>query len=139
MTPNNNSLSMVRTHHGPEQTKGELFVLDQNGQVLFRCFTLELPWKENQRQISCIPAGRYQVVPRHSPKYKNHLHILDVPNRTWILIHEANFVHQLMGCIAVGESRIDLNGNGLLDITRSVATKNKLLTYITGPTQIIIS
>lgn len=130
---------MVRTHKEMEQTKGELFVLDEFANVLFRCFTLELPWKDNQRKISCIPAGRYKVVPRFSQRFNNHLHILDVPERTFILIHEANFVHQLEGCIAVGASRIDLNGDGKLDITQSVITKNKILEFITGPTEIIIS
>jgi len=139
MKTNKNSLSMVRTHKEMEQTKGELFVLDEFANVLFRCFTLELPWKDNQRKISCIPAGRYKVVRRFSQRFNNHLHILDVPERTFILIHEANFVHQLEGCIAVGASRIDLNGDGKLDITQSVITKNKILEFITGPTEIIIS
>jgi hypothetical protein len=139
METNKNSLSMVRTHKEMEQTKGELFVLDEFANVLFRCFTLELPWKDNQRKISCIPAGIYKVVRRFSQRFNNHLHILDVPERTFILIHEANFVHQLEGCIAVGASRIDLNGDGKLDITQSVITKNKILEFITGPTEIIIS
>jgi hypothetical protein len=108
------------------------------GQILFRCVTVELPWKDNQVRISCIPAGTYKVVPRRSPKYGEHLHILDVPGRSLILIHQANYVHQLLGCIAVGQSRADLNGDGLQDITASVATKNKLLTYITGATSITI-
>jgi hypothetical protein len=134
-----NSLSMVRTHHSNEQTKGELFVLDENGQVLFQCYTLELPWNDNKVRESCIPVGRYKIVPRFSQKYKHHLHILDVPDRSFILIHEANYVRQLLGCIAVGKNRIDLDGDGLLDVTSSVATKNKILEFITGPSEIIIS
>lgn len=134
-----NTLSLIRTHSLPQQTKGELFVLDENAQVLFQCFTLELPWKENQQNISCIPAGRYPIVPRWSAKYKDHLHILDVPNREWILIHEANYVHELRGCIAVGRERIDMNGDGLKDVKHSIATKRKLLKFITAPSQIIIS
>lgn len=133
-----NTLSLVRTHSLPEQTKGELFVLDENAQVLFQCYTLELPWRENQQDISCIPKGRYSVVPRWSQKYKDHLHILDVPGREWILIHEANFVSQLRGCIAVGRGRMDINGDGLKDITSSVATKLALLKFITEPSLIII-
>ncbi|MFN3802862.1 DUF5675 family protein [Belliella pelovolcani] len=134
-----NSLSMVRTHHQEKQTKGELFVLDENGQVLFSCFTLELPWKDNEFQVSCIPPGRYKVVPRYSKKYKHHLHILDVPDRSLILIHEANYVRQLLGCIAVGKARIDIDGDGLIDVTSSVLTKNKILEFIDGPSEIIIS
>jgi hypothetical protein len=139
MNPSKNTLSLVRTNFGTQQTEGELFVLDENAQVLFQCFTLELPWLNNLPQKSCIPAGRYKIVPRFSAKYKNHLHILDVPNRSWILIHEANYVHQLLGCIAVGKARRHLNGDGLRDITDSIITKQRILEYITGPTQIIIS
>jgi hypothetical protein len=133
-----NTLSLVRTHMLPEQTKGELFVLDENAQVIFQCYTLELPWKDNQQNISCIPPGRYAITPRWSKKYKDHIHILDVPGREWILIHEANFVSQLRGCIAVGRARIDINGDGLKDVTSSIATKMQLVKLITGPSQIII-
>jgi hypothetical protein len=133
-----NSLSLVRDIPGERQTKGQLFVLDHTGEVLFQCFSLELPWKDNERNISCIPDGRYPIVPRFSERFKNHLHILNVPSRDLILIHEANFVHQLRGCIAVGDTRLDMNGDGLKDLTNSVRTKNRLLEFITGPTEIII-
>lgn len=132
------SILIKRTHNLPTQTKGELFVLDVDNNIAFQCFTLELPWKENKRRVSCIPKGTYQIVPRFSQKYKNHLHILDVPGRDWILIHEANFVRQLLGCIAVGERRIDIDGDGLVDVTSSVKTKNKILEYIKGPAKLII-
>jgi len=133
-----NTLSMVRTHQLVTQTKGELFVLDENAKILFQCFTLELPWKNNERRVSCIPVGEYDIVPRWSQKYTNHLHILDVPNRDFILIHESNFVRQLEGCIAVGRRRIDIDGDGLIDVTESVKTKLDLLKFVTGPTKIII-
>ncbi len=67
----------------------------------FVCFTIELPWKENQRSISCIPEGKYQLRARHSAKFNNHLQVLDVPNRAYILIHPANnAIKELRGCIA---------------------------------------
>jgi hypothetical protein len=34
----------------------------------FQCFTLELPWLENQRSISCVPKGKYKAFKRQSPK-----------------------------------------------------------------------
>ncbi len=131
-------LILRRTKYSPEQTEGHLFVHDLRGNPVFECFTLELPWKDNIPHVSCIPVGEYKVVPRTSPKYGDHLHILDVPGRSLILIHQANYVDQLLGCIAVGRSRADLNGDGLQDITASVATKNDLLRFITGPTTIKI-
>ena len=62
---------------------------------------IELPWRENKRNISCIPEGRYEVVPRFSPKFKNHLHVLGVYGRSLILIHPANdALRELEGCLA---------------------------------------
>jgi hypothetical protein len=121
------------------QTTGQLFVLDENAQVIFSCYTLELPWRDNQKSISCIPEGTYPIVPRRSNRFRDHLHVLDVPNRTYILIHEANFVNQLRGCIAVGKERRDLNGDGLRDVVSSNMTKKEITKLITSASQIIIS
>jgi len=65
------------------------------------CFSLELPWRDNQRNISSIPDGFYPIRFRQSAKYKKHLHIQDVENRKWTLIHPANDAKkELRGCIA---------------------------------------
>ncbi len=77
----------------------------------FSCFTLEPPWRDNQRGYSCIPQGTYHVRPRRSPRYKRHFHVLDVPGRSMILIHcgnlagdkERGFKTHSSGCILVGE------------------------------------
>ena len=67
----------------------------------FVCFTIELPWQENKKGISCIPEGSYELRARYSAKFKNHLEVVDVPNRSYILIHPANdAIKQLRGCIA---------------------------------------
>jgi hypothetical protein len=67
----------------------------------FVCFTIELPWKENQNNVSCIPEGKYELRSRTSTKFRNHLELLDVPNRSYILIHPANdAIKELRGCIA---------------------------------------
>ncbi|AWW32445.1 hypothetical protein DN752_21120 [Echinicola strongylocentroti] len=134
-----NSLVLIRTHFEEKQTLGQLFVLNDQADELFSCFTLELPWKDNEQFVSCIPAGRYKVVPRNSEKYGDHLHILGVPDRSLILIHEANFYFELLGCICIGRKQLDINGDSLKDVTSSVATKNKLLSFITQPTEISIS
>ena len=44
----------------------------------FVCFTLELPWKENKRNISCIPEGKYELKASYSNELQNHLEIMDV-------------------------------------------------------------
>ncbi len=67
----------------------------------FVCFTLELPWKENKKNISCIPEGKYQLKARFSPKLQNHLEVLDVFGRSRILIYPAqNAMEELRGGIA---------------------------------------
>lgn len=68
----------------------------------FLCKTVEKRWHNNQRQISCIPLGTYHCTKRFSAKYGHHWHLQDVPNRDLILIHIANWSHELLGCIGVG-------------------------------------
>lgn len=108
-----------------KQTEGVLTVYD-GGKKIFQCYTLELPYKGNQKRISCIPKETYNVEKRYSAKYKNHFHILDVPNRSYILIHQGNFNYHTLGCILVGRTMTDINGDGLRDVTASVLTMNKL-------------
>jgi len=80
------------------------------GEELLAC-TIELPWRQNARRISCIPEGVYAVRKRYSEKFKWHLVLLEVPGRSGILIHPANdAAKELQGCIApvtsvVGEGK----------------------------------
>lgn len=84
--------------------------------------TLELPWRENARAVSCIPTGRYECVWRHSPRFGDCYHVLDVPKRSDILIHAGNlagdvakgFKSDVQGCILVG------TGDGLIDGQRGI-------------------
>lgn len=108
------------------QTLGELRLYDREGKQIFYCKTLELSYKNNQRRISCIPKGNYQVLKRYSPKYGRHFHILNVRGRDWILIHQGNFHFQILGCVLVGRDHIDINGDGRKDVTFSKLTMQKL-------------
>ena len=61
---NNINLLLIRDTLNDVSTMGKLFL---NGEEF--CDTLELPWKQNQRSISCIPAGQYDArlrLPRES-------------------------------------------------------------------------
>jgi hypothetical protein len=88
-------LELNRTYF-PEGTNGILLL---DGVVL--CATIELPWKNNQSRISCIPEGKYQVIKRYSPHFRWHLQLRDVPGRQLILIHPGNdAITELKGCIA---------------------------------------
>ena len=66
------------------------------------CPTVELPWKNNERSVSCIPPNRYLVTPYTRQSGRNAFLVNDVPARTSILIHIANLAAELRGCIAPG-------------------------------------
>lgn len=88
-------LTLYRTYF-EGGTNGTLFCSGH-----FLCHTIELPWKDNKRNISSIPEGRYDVVPRYSTHFKHHLLIKDVSDRHLILFHPANdALNELEGCIA---------------------------------------
>lgn len=114
-------VTLQRTNFQTKQTLGFLSV---HGKEI--CKTLELPWKKNIRRISCIPAGSYSVTKRFSQKYQHHFHIVNVPNRDWILIHHGNFYFDILGCLLVGKSHTDINADGLLDVTASKKTMQLL-------------
>ena len=114
-------LFLTRTYF-PEGTNGKL---ECEGKLI--CYTIELPWKRNERGISCIPEGNYFIRKRYSAKYKWHLELVYVPNRTYILIHPANNAKkELRGCIAPVTK---LSGPGLGLMSRKAFTKLKDLVY----------
>jgi len=116
---------ITRFEFSETQTLGELIVYDNN-QPIFKCKTIELEVDKNAKRDDAIPYGTYEVVKRVSSKYGNHFHILNVPNRDYILIHNANYSRQLLGCIAVGQKHLDIDGDGLKDVTSSKLTLKRL-------------
>ena len=95
------NLLLIRDTFSKESTIGELFI---NGERI--CDTLENPWQDNQRNISCIPEGVYPVrlrLPRESGT-RDYIHLLvkDVKDRDYILIHIGNTAKDTSGCILVG-------------------------------------
>lgn len=64
--------------------------------------TLEDPWRDNERQISCIPQGRYKVRKHTSPKYGVCFEVDGVPERSHILIHAGNTSKDTQGCVLLG-------------------------------------
>ena len=118
--------TLHRETYTKKQTLGTL-TLTNGISTVFQGRTLELPWRDNQRNISCIPKGRYRVVPRTSQKFGRHYHITAVPGRSSILIHPGNFYFQIRGCVLVGDSYKDMNKDGLLDVVNSRETLDKLL------------
>jgi len=65
------------------------------------CHTIELPWNENKRNVSCIPEGTYEIETRYLKRFRNHLLVKSVRNRRVSLFHTANdALKELEGCIA---------------------------------------
>lgn len=84
------------------------------------CCTMELPWHDNEPQISCIPPGKYTCKRRPSPHFQcDVFEIRGVPGRSLILLHPANYIRELRGCVALGESFADLNADGVTDLASS--------------------
>ena len=98
------NLLLIRDTFTKKSTIGKLYI---NGEGF--CDTLENPYINNERNISCIPKGQYKVrlrLPRESAT-RDYLHLLvqDVPNRDWILFHIGNNPSHTKGCILVGNGR----------------------------------
>lgn len=88
---------LILRSYFPSGTCGLL--LDAKGHHI--CNTIELPWKENKKRVSCIPEGRYAVRLRYSQRFGRHLILQDVKDRDLILVHPANdAMRELRGCIA---------------------------------------
>ncbi|MGH1485480.1 MAG: DUF5675 family protein [Cellvibrionaceae bacterium] len=107
------TIQLVRIRHSDHGMEG---FLSCDGLLLH---TLELPWRGNQPNISCIPPPQeidkehYQVLPRRSPKFGDTYHVTGVNGRTHILIHTGNYAGDkskqlkthVQGCILVGRKR----------------------------------
>jgi len=72
---------------------------------------LEREWKDNQPNISCIPAGVYTCKRITSPTFGNTFEVMNVPRRSHILFHKGNLQEDSQGCILVGEQYGNLWGN----------------------------
>jgi len=76
-----------------------------------------------------------------SPSFQNNLwELKEVPDRSEVKIHAANYVTQLRGCIAPGLKAVDINGDGTLDIASSRVAFVRLMAAIgaTRKAEIII-
>lgn len=99
------TLILERFNYAPDGTFGRITL--PSGKQLFTC---EQPWNGNATGKSCIPEGIYSMAMRDSPvverssggKFTRGWEVLDVPGRTFIMFHPANWPHELKGCIAPG-------------------------------------
>jgi hypothetical protein len=94
-------IRLIRDDQDDVRTLGAMF--DGEDRI---CETLELPWRDNQRGISCIPEGTYHAVLEMSPKRRYKVYWLtDVPGRIAVQIHVGNTTEDIRGCILLGMER----------------------------------
>ncbi|EDM66157.1 hypothetical protein PE36_00130 [Moritella sp. PE36] len=89
-------------------TFGQLFV---NGRHF--AYSLELEWVNNAKNISCIPAGTYDLRWHSSPKFGMVLALYNLnlgvtlngnSQRTYVYFHAGNTTADTTGCILLGKS-----------------------------------
>lgn len=128
---------LTRYYQSSVQTRSRIRVVNEDRDEVFSCYGLELPWRDNDNRVSCIPTGEYQVRPRaasESGKYDyDHFLIKDVPGRSYILIHAGNIYKHTLGCVLVGREFEDINRDGHPDVIYSKATLSTLRNILTGP------
>ena len=94
---------MLMLYRLARSSRGTLGVLyGPQGKI---CNTLEPPWRDNKKNVSCIPVGVYNVSHLRSSasgKYRDVYHIISVENRSGILLHKGNVVTDTFGCILPG-------------------------------------
>jgi len=118
------------------------------------CYGVELPWNDNQPKASCIPPGEYLAELYDSPTHGRVYQLIDVPGRSNIQIHAANFGvmvdkdhdgdmegEELEGCLAPGNIisliRDKKDGNNMkIGVTASIATLERLMAALGGETRI---
>lgn len=110
---------ILKRNYFPDGTNGKL---ECEGKTI--CNTIELPWKNNERKVSCVPEGKYFLEKRYSAKFKWHIEVKNVANRSGILFHPANnAMQELNGCIAP-VTKISGAGLGLMSRKAFAALKN---------------
>jgi hypothetical protein len=72
---------ILKRDYLPYGTNGAIWL---NGEQI--CYSIELPWRNNQHEISCIPEGNYALRRRNSEHVGWHLELVNVPGRELILI-----------------------------------------------------
>lgn len=130
----------IRRLPGDDQgTIGVLFIPEFE----WSCFTNELPYRNNERNYSRINPGEYDCILVVSKKFGPVYLVLNVENRSGILIHNGTFagdtrkgwVSHVLGCIEVGMKVVMLpnsNNKQQRGIINSRSTRDKLQSLLQG-------
>lgn len=68
--------------------QGTFGILRSDG---LKLYMTELPWRQNERSKSCIPAGIYTASWSKSPRFGFCYRVREVPKRSFILLHSGNY------------------------------------------------
>ena len=97
----------------PSTDQGTFGRAELNGGQDGEWISLELPWRDNAHGKSCIHSGTYQAEVIDSPKHGRVYMLKDVPDRSDVEIHAANWAgntdlgwhSDLLGCISLGVTK----------------------------------
>jgi hypothetical protein len=133
--------AVLSRRYGDKETRGCLYVFEGDLSLL-DVKTIELPYKGNQTNISCIPPGRYKCKKKISPTKGECISVLDVPGRSNILIHSGNYASGLVvdtqGCILPGLFFTDINKDGGIDVAESRRALNMLMFVLSNEFDLLV-
>lgn len=120
-------VTLYRIGEFDEQTYGVL-AIGEGGNARPRFVTIEDIWRENERNVSCIPPGSYTCREYSSPTFGETYIVDRVPNRSGILFHAGNSHEDTRGCILVGSSyAAELGSSGIVNSKLGFAKFLRLL------------
>jgi len=111
------------------------------GRVFFdgapKLVSYELPWRNNQNNVSCIPTGTYKCTRHTSESYpERRLAYLvnNVPNRQGVLFHSGNTFKDTHGCILLGAAigSLQIDGKYVDAVLSSQAAMTVLDEFVKG-------
>ena len=130
------TLTLERYAYAETETEGRLWLDDETA-----LYTLERPWLPGlpggMPFESCVPDGEYELIP-HQRQNGDQVFALrnpdcgvyyteqergNNPGRYLILIHSANWVEQVVGCIAPGLVRTIANNKRMVRSSRAAMQK----------------
>tara|TARA_R110002012_G_scaffold181131_1_gene347010 strand:- start:154 stop:639 length:486 start_codon:yes stop_codon:yes gene_type:complete len=112
-------LEVIRFSSEADSTSGLLF--DVTNKRKFLAYTLEDEYRDSENEKvmheTRVPAGTYKIIlrthggmhPRYAKRFpdihRGMLHVIDIPNFKYILIHCGNTDEHTSGCLLVGDSQ----------------------------------